>query len=431
MVYDLDAQKLAVKAIGTVESNLNYLAVNYNDPITIGIMQWYGTRAAALLVRFRTENPADWVGVEATLDADLTAEPSTNAQFWNNRFLTRLEGESLVPVMNDNKAIQNDQAFDDLVDYLYAANRAGMDEDTHTQQVLFFFVMYHQSPQRALRVIASVGPSASLNSIVGACLNEPVLGQYRERYTTARDIILSGDSTGVDDTPGTIPDPPDAGGDEGSGDGQERTPGPVSYIESLGNNVRVHYRDNNVIVAYPNGRGYWIPKKDENTGADVEPNPDNPDPEEPPDAEASAKRDAVVAFVTSRVGDYNYSQGPSRLEPDKNGYTDCSGLVYYAYQEVIGVNIGTYTGDQYDRPTLIAEGPGSTPFPEGDMLKGDLIYYNLPGGVSGYVVDHVEMYIGGGEICGHGGPGAGPVVKDLQTAFGSRLNWYIRRVIID
>lgn len=429
MVYDIEAQKLVVKAIGTVESNLDYLAVNYNDPITVGIFQWYGVRAAAILLRFRTENPTMWVGVETTLDDDLTAHLPTESTFWNNRYLTRIEGESLEPVMNDNKAIQNDQAIDDLADYLIAANRAGMDEDTNTNQVLFFFVMYHQSPQRALRVIASVGPSASLNSIVGACLNEEVLGQYRTRYITARDIILSGDNSGVDDLPGTIPDPPDSGGDGGAEDGQERPHGPVSYVESVGNNVRIHYPDGKGVTAYPNGRGYWLTKQDADSGSEVDPNPDNPDPEVPPDSEAAAKRAAVVAFITSRVGDYNYSQGPSRLEPDKNNYTDCSGLVYFAYQQVVGVNIGTYTGDQYDRPTRIDEGPGSTPFPEGDMLPGDLIYYNLPGGVAGYVVDHVEMYIGGGEICGHGGPGAGPVVKDLQTAFSSRLNWYIRRVI--
>lgn len=428
MVYDLEAQKLVVKAIGTVESNLNYLAVNYNDPITVGIFQWYGTRAASILLRFRTENPAAWVGVDPTIDADLTAHAATEATFWNNRYLNRAEGSSLEPVMNDNKPIQNDQAIADLADYLIAANTAGMDEDTNTQQVLFFYVMYHQSPQRALRVIASVGPSASLASIVGACLNEPVLGRYRTRYLTARDIIVSGDSSGVDDLPGPVPPPPE-GGDQGSGDGQERTPGPVSYIESVGNNVRIHYPDGNGITAFPNGRGYWLTKQDENSGADVPPNPDNPDPEEPPTSDAAVKRAAVVAFITARIDQYDYSQGPTRLEPDKNNYTDCSGLMYYAYQEVIGVNIGTYTGDQYNKPVTIAEGPGSTPFPEGDMLPGDMIFYNLPGGVSGYVVDHVEMYIGSGEICGHGGPGKGPFVKDLQTAFGSRLNWYIRRVI--
>lgn len=53
-MWDADAKKLAIKAIATVESNLRYDAINYNDPITVGISQWYGTRAAHLLMQIRT-----------------------------------------------------------------------------------------------------------------------------------------------------------------------------------------------------------------------------------------------------------------------------------------------------------------------------------------------------------------------------------------
>ena len=72
MTYDATAKKLAVKVIGTVESNLNYGSVNYNDPITVGIAQWFGTRAAALLDRMEVENSSEWYGVE----------PSVNTMFF-------------------------------------------------------------------------------------------------------------------------------------------------------------------------------------------------------------------------------------------------------------------------------------------------------------------------------------------------------------
>lgn len=49
MAWDETMRKVWVKAIGTVESSMNYAAINYNDPITVGIGQWYGTRAAALI----------------------------------------------------------------------------------------------------------------------------------------------------------------------------------------------------------------------------------------------------------------------------------------------------------------------------------------------------------------------------------------------
>src|SRR5690349_2635882 len=111
MTYDDNAKKVAVKAIGTVESNLNYVAVNYNDPITIGFMQWYGTRAAALLGRIRTENPSSWTGVESSLTTALDTHAANDGNYWNNRYLARDEGESLRPVLNNNKSIQNQQAF--------------------------------------------------------------------------------------------------------------------------------------------------------------------------------------------------------------------------------------------------------------------------------------------------------------------------------
>ena len=38
-----------IRCIGTVESDMNYGVVFLQDPITIGFMQWYGTRAGKIL----------------------------------------------------------------------------------------------------------------------------------------------------------------------------------------------------------------------------------------------------------------------------------------------------------------------------------------------------------------------------------------------
>ena len=197
MTYDVEAQKLAIKAIGTVESNLAYTSVNYNDPITVGFMQWYGTRAAGLLMRIRTDNAVSWVSIPASLTGDLDTHPA-NDIWWTNRYLTRAEGEPLRSVLNNNKEIQNLQAIADLEGYKNAAVSAGMNPDTNTAAMIFFFVMYHQSPKRALGVIRDTGPQSDIDRLYSAALNEPVLGQYRTRYTTVRDIIKSGNSSGID-----------------------------------------------------------------------------------------------------------------------------------------------------------------------------------------------------------------------------------------
>ena len=89
MAWDTEAKKLAFKAIGTVESSLRYNAVNYNDPITVGVMQWFGTRAADILNRMRLENPSSWTGVAASINNDLQNKPTTSANrtWWESREL--------------------------------------------------------------------------------------------------------------------------------------------------------------------------------------------------------------------------------------------------------------------------------------------------------------------------------------------------------
>jgi hypothetical protein len=41
----------AMYVIGAVESNHNWTAINPSDPITLGMMQWYGNRAKSLILR--------------------------------------------------------------------------------------------------------------------------------------------------------------------------------------------------------------------------------------------------------------------------------------------------------------------------------------------------------------------------------------------
>ena len=417
MTYDDEAKKLAIKAIGTVESNLNYVSINYNDPITVGFMQWYGTRAASLLSRIRTDNGASWVGVESSLTGALDANPSNDSQYWTNRYLSRAEGLSLQPVLNNNKSIQNQVAVDDMEVYKDTAIRQGMDPDGNTNAMLFFFCMYHQSPKRALAVLASAGPQSSLDRLLGVCLNEPVLGQYRTRYNTAAGIIRAGDTSGIEDLPGELPDPPDPGGDTGSGTGQVRPQGDVSYIEQVGDSLHVRLTAGRTLVAVPDGHGRWISSLDEGTGSVVPPLPG----EDPEPGEGSVQ-DRLVQFMLDRQLGYAYSQGGTRLEPDKNGYTDCSGMVYFAYQVVTGINIGTYTGNQYTQGTLVKQGSGA--ITADGLVKGDLIFYDWSGGRN--TVDHVEMYAGAGQVIGHPGPGRGPFLKPISWG-SSNVKYIVRR----
>lgn len=423
MAYDDTAKRLAIKAIGTVESGLNYSSINYNDPITVGVLQWYGTRAAALLLRIIDENPSSWVGIPSSLTDSMNAHPAGDS-WWTTRYLTRAEGEPLKEVLNLNRSIQIDQGYDDLDGYLsVAVNTCGFDADANTDGMLFFFVMYHQSPRRALAVVASLGAASNIDRLLAGALNEPVLGRYPTRYRTAATIIKSHDPSGVDPPPGPEPDPEPEGGDNGGGEGASQPPSTINYIRQVGDSLHVHLADGDVIIAAHWNADVWRPSTSSNNGAPVpepEPNPDPPDPDP-----GDPTRAALVKFVTDRINRYAYSQGASRLDPEKNMYTDCSGLMYYTFQSVMGINIGTYTGNQYDKGILVAQGNGSDGLDPSLLVPSDLVFFDWPGGRS--TVDHVDMYIGTGNICGHGGPGSGPNIKPLATSVARCLRYWVRR----
>ena len=60
MAWDDQMKRVAVKAIGQVESSMNYMSINYSDPITVGIAQWFGVRAAAILNKMRSKYPTQY-----------------------------------------------------------------------------------------------------------------------------------------------------------------------------------------------------------------------------------------------------------------------------------------------------------------------------------------------------------------------------------
>lgn len=283
MAYDDNAKKLAIKVIGTVESNLNYGAINFNDPITVGVSQWYGTRAAAILKRMRDENPSQWYNVEYSLDSQIVAIlPSST--YWNSRYLTQAEGNSLVGTLQRNQAIQNDQLVTDMEAYKNVAISYGFDPDTNTATVLYFFSMHHQSPASALQVVQTLDTTATLDQIHAACLAHPVLGQYGGRYNTTYNLIKEADLSGVDPVP--PPDPPIV-----------IPNGNAKLIEAVGDLLIVRFDNNEQVTYYPTGRGQWVPRK-----AAVAPPPPDPVQPPPPPSNGTWFHPAPGTVITSPYG---------------------------------------------------------------------------------------------------------------------------------
>lgn len=128
------------------------------------------------------------------------------------------------------------------------------------------------------------------------------------------------------------------------------------------------------------------------------------------------KRAAVVAAIKSREGQNTYTQGGKR-DQVASGWSDCSSLTQWAYQQ-IGIEIGDNTEAQMlsDRLANVVV-PIDAGIPrETYLLPGDLLYFRGrdTGRKATQYVGHVEMYVGDGQISGHGS-GTGPTRKNMVT----------------
>lgn len=404
-MWDTTAYQVTIKVIGTVESSFDYGAVNPTDPISIGFAQWYATRASSLLRDMRSTNPTEWASLVGTqIDTDLDAHDDTDS-WWTHRYLSSREILNLRPVLRAtaNKAVQDQTMVDDIDNsYLPECADVGIDSDTNTEVAEYYMVMYHQSPLSAHRVINAVGGGCTLARLHSATLNDRVFSQYRSRYTTAYDLIVAQDTTGV----GTgFDNDTDTTGD--SGGISTQLVGDSSYITRAGNDMHLLMRDGTRQVYRHTSAGLWIAPFDDGTGAPPVIDPDQPIPDGDPPVVTGAIGD-MIAWLAAHVDDFAYSQGAGRLTPETSGYTDCSGLMYWVFKKFANMNIGTFTGNQYNSGKLISTNKVAIRAETG-LLPGDLVFYNWSGvQTSTHPYNHVAMYIGSDQIYTHGGPDPGP-----------------------
>ena len=88
------------------------------------------------------------------------------------------------------------------------------------------------------------------------------------------------------------------------------------------------------------------------------------------------KRAALVAKIKSREGKNQYTQS-SKRDQVSSGYSDCSSLQQWVYEQVLGVNIGDNTEAQMlsKKLTTIDAGISGGVPDEDKLLPGDLLYF--------------------------------------------------------
>ncbi len=413
----------AMYVIGEVESNWNWTAVNYNDPITIGMMQWYGTRAAALLNRVKNEMPTAYGQLAASLRSDIESHDAGSA-WWTSRYLNKDEGNSIISVFQEkeNHVIQENQAIVDFEGYITTLENWGMSQ-SYPKPLIFAMSMYHQSPASAGQVIATAGGSADLDRIYTVCMNHGVLGQYSNRYNTVYQRLKDwdgesnppdfGQSGDVDTTPG------------GNNPGISTEESKLGYIIQNGDTLILYGRDEyeKGVIFYPASGQVWINGYNAN-GTDIGGGNEGGGSES-----GSEAQNAICELYRSWLDRFAYSQGAGRLDPISSGYGDCSSTVWFAYQQVAGIDVGTWTGAMAGKGTKIASGYSGDNLPIEDMEPADLVLIMWNGWNGSF--DHVELYMGNNELWGHGGPDYGPdqTTTDARNYPRYMYYWEVRRYL--
>ena len=129
----------------------------------------------------------------------------------------------------------------------------------------------------------------------------------------------------------------------------------------------------------------------------------------------------VVQLVLSRVGKNTYTNDwnlRQRVFDEPTGYSDCSSLMWKAFERGAGIQIGTWTGEQMEQGDRVWYNPDYEDVFSLDMQRvsgaqrGDLVFWGPND--SPDASTHVEMYLGNDQFAGHGS-GIGPRIKTAST----------------
>ena len=131
---------------------------------------------------------------------------------------------------------------------------------------------------------------------------------------------------------------------------------------------------------------------------------------------ADAKRKLVVQGALSRKGKNTYSQHYEKRYMVESGFADCSSTVRHWFKKILNIDIGLNTEAQVkSKLGKIVEMDIINGIPDESKMKlGDCLYFRGNDSSRKNGVGHVEMYIGNGQIFGHGS-GKGGTIKKMDT----------------
>ncbi|MFT9055937.1 MAG: NlpC/P60 family protein [Ethanoligenens sp.] len=132
-----------------------------------------------------------------------------------------------------------------------------------------------------------------------------------------------------------------------------------------------------------------------NTGSAVS----TPSPNTPPSPQSGFGSATYVVSYAKNFLHYPYifgTAGPSTF--------DCSGFVQYVYAHAAGIYLTHSAAEQSQAGSSVSKG---------SLQPGDLVFFNVDGGG----IDHVGIYIGGGQMINAENPGVGVIYDNINSGY--------------
>lgn len=171
-----------VYVIAHNESGGDYGAVNAADVISVGLFQWYGSRAYDLCYSIYAT-----IGDSRTrsiLGDTLTDELSQNvSSLWSNYYPSASDRANFSSFLTqpEAQAIQDELAQTDAWVYVKRAQNYGLSDPA---AIIYFCDLYNQSPKQSQNILAALGGAAyanNLDRLHAGAMNNSIMSQYSTR----------------------------------------------------------------------------------------------------------------------------------------------------------------------------------------------------------------------------------------------------------
>lgn len=212
------------------EGAYSTVAKDDNGALSIGKIQWHGSRARDLLNRIKGKNPDLTKNI---LTKSIYNNLDSSDEYWSTKTLTDSEAAAISKLLNtaEGKSAQDEQSKIDVGGYINIGKGLGI---TDNQALVYFADLYNQSPANAKKIVkaAGGGKGLSLDELHEAALANSVMGKYKDRrkktYNSCKKIAAGTDNNAVSekDNKESSPDKDDTKGSDSAKDekSEDQTP---------------------------------------------------------------------------------------------------------------------------------------------------------------------------------------------------------------